>query len=139
VALRYRDHLTDPDGAGPIEAGDDNLADWVWLYDGGDGAVLESFGGGDLGTDPDVGDPDDPGDPNDPAGYLTLNINGTPDELNDALANLVFIPDADYRYTDSGNEAAITVTLVSGDPNDPDSRSPGRSTSVSSTSTASPT
>jgi len=111
--LRFRDYTSDPDGGGPLDLDDDDPTEWVWRLP--DGAVLDSFGGGDLGTDPAPGNPTDPGDPNNAAGYLNLELNGDTDMLNAALESLVYIPPVGYRDTDEASPPRITVSLQGGD------------------------
>lgn len=88
----YRDN---PDGT-------DNLDSPAFMY--ATGAILDSFGAGDSDTDPNL-----------PAGYGQLEINGTQQELNDTLAQLIYIPDDDYHFTASAPEERLAVSVSPAD------------------------
>ncbi|MFP5487798.1 MAG: Calx-beta domain-containing protein, partial [Acidimicrobiia bacterium] len=53
------------------------------------------------------------------SGASVVNINGTPDQLNDALASLVYTPDPDYYYVGSFNPEELEITVVPGNGDDP--------------------
>lgn len=95
----FRDYVSDPDGAGPINAGDDNPNDFVWRLPSG--AIMDQF------TGPDA---------NEPNGHKLIHIVGTKDQLNAALAALVYTPDDGYYYVGSFNPETLHMVLVPGDP-----------------------
>jgi hypothetical protein len=49
---------------------------------------------------------------------LTVNLNGTQDQLNDALADLTYTPDNDYQYNGS-NPETLEIDVINGDQADP--------------------
>lgn len=59
---------------------------------------------------------------NDDGTGLVVNLNGTQDQLNDALAELTYTPDNDYQYNGS-NPETLGIVVVNGDDNDPGSLS----------------
>ena len=52
------------------------------------------------------------------AGSYTLGVNGTPQQLNDALADLVYTPDAGYYYVGSFNPENLLITVIPGNSDD---------------------
>ncbi|HRE02573.1 MAG TPA: Calx-beta domain-containing protein, partial [Ilumatobacteraceae bacterium] len=95
ITTKYRDFLTDPDGGGPLQAGDENPADPV--YQLSTGAVVDE-----LYTTVD--------------GSTLLGINGTQAQLNNTLKALKYKPPADYHYAGSGTLNLLKVDIASGDP-----------------------
>lgn len=98
-----RDYLTDPDGGGPLVAGDPNPNDVAWRLPGG--AIVSQIGGG-----------GDPATPNDPEGHLGYHLSGLEGQINLALDDMSYVPDDGYYYTGTASEERLHMLLVSGDP-----------------------
>jgi hypothetical protein len=54
-----------------------------------------------------------------PEGSFTLGLNGTQQQLNDALADLVFTPNDGYHYTGTSTGEAMDITVIPGSFGDP--------------------
>lgn len=98
ITTRHRDFLTDPDGPGGFDPGDENPADPVYQLPSG--AVVDN-----PYQDP-------------VRGSGVIGMNGTEQQLNDALAAMVYTPDDDYHYDGSDREF-FTLLLVPGNSDDP--------------------
>ncbi len=96
ITTELRDHLADPDGAGPLVAGSPNPNDPVYFLPSG--ATIDS--------EYQTAD-----------GSLSIGINGRPDQLNAALADLVYTPDAGYWYVGS-NPENLNMIVVPGNSDD---------------------
>ena len=56
-------------------------------------------------------------------GSFTLGLNGTPQQLNDSLAALVYTPDTDYHF-DGSNGETLNIVVVPGTSDDPGPEDP---------------
>ena len=94
----FRDHLTDPDGVGPLVAGDPDPLDPVYRLPSG--VLMDQF------TGP---------SPNEPNGHALIWFNGTQEQIDDAFADLVYTPNSGYYYTGTGTGETINILLTPGD------------------------